>query len=144
MIYIDPPYNTGSKKIYNDNLSHEAWVAMMRERLVLAKPLLRNDGVIFISIDDNEQARLKLLCDEIFGDSLDHPFVVVLVVVIAATVFDTLGVVLLATYLPVFWAVLGSVVLVLGTVGMVYFGALVLLMVVFLTGLRRGFRHYSY
>ena len=68
MIYIDPPYNTGSKKTYNDNLSHENWIKMMRERLILALPLLRQDGVIFISIDDNEQARLKILCDEIFGD----------------------------------------------------------------------------
>jgi len=68
MIYIDPPYNTMSKKTYNDNMTHKQWVYFMLPRLVLARDLLRDDGVIFISIDDNEQARLKLLCDEIFGE----------------------------------------------------------------------------
>ena len=68
MIYIDPPYNARSTKIYDDNLSHADWLSMMYPRLYLAKSLLREDGVIFISIDDHEQARLKLLCDEIFGE----------------------------------------------------------------------------
>ena len=107
MIYIDPPYNTGSDSfIYPDKFSesreeyarrvgdtddagylkrdgvfqgawrkngkdsghyHSNWLSMMLPRLHLAKTLLREDGVIFISIDDNEQAQLKLLCDEVFG-----------------------------------------------------------------------------
>ncbi|MFM2408812.1 MAG: hypothetical protein RL358_1554, partial [Pseudomonadota bacterium] len=99
MIYIDPPYNTGSDGfVYQDdrkftveqlsNLagmdedearrilaftssssnSHSAWLTFMYPRLYLAKQLLRDDGVIFISIDDNEQAQLKVLCDEVFGE----------------------------------------------------------------------------
>ena len=103
MIYIDPPYNTGSDSfVYPDNYSetldeyqrrtgekneagylnkqslwkknskesgqyHSAWLSMMYPRLYLARNLLRDDGVIFISIDDNEAANLKILCDEIFG-----------------------------------------------------------------------------
>lgn len=97
-IYIDPPYNTTSDEfIYPDKFdkeeaevlgmanlsdndfarmefsfktkkSHNGWLAFMYPRLLLARDLLRNDGVIFISIDDNEQANLKLLCDEIFGE----------------------------------------------------------------------------
>ena len=96
MIYIDPPYNTKSDNfIYNDNFkksekalindfgldkntkdflsnvygtkNHSGWLAFMYPRLKLARDLLKEDGVIFISIDDNEQANLKLLCDEIFG-----------------------------------------------------------------------------
>ena len=96
LIYIDPPYNTGSDGfIYNDNFSesqsqvleelgyndeqkdyvkniagaktHSGWLSFMYPRLLLARDLLRDDGVIFISIDDNEQANLKLLCDEVFG-----------------------------------------------------------------------------
>ena len=103
MIYIDPPYNTGSDSfIYSDKFSesreeyarrvgdkdadgylkrdekwqknpkesgryHSNWLSMMLPRLHLARTLLRDDGVIFISIDDNEQAQLKLLCDEVFG-----------------------------------------------------------------------------
>ncbi len=103
MIYIDPPYNTGSDSfVYPDNYSetldeyqrrtgekneagflnkqnlwkknskesgqyHSAWLSMMYPRLYLARNLLRDDGVIFISIDDNEAANLKLLCDEVFG-----------------------------------------------------------------------------
>ena len=88
-IYIDPPYNTGEEKwVYNDNVNdprirkwlgevvgkegedlsrHDKWLCMMYPRLKLLVKLLRNDGVIFISIDDNEQANLKLICDEIFG-----------------------------------------------------------------------------
>lgn len=96
-IYIDPPYNTGSDGfVYNDDFgfttqqlvdrigisedeaerihdmqgksSHSAWLTFMYPRLQLAKELLSDDGVIFISIDDNEQANLRLLCDEIFGE----------------------------------------------------------------------------
>ncbi len=98
MIYIDPPYNTGKEFIYPDTYSetlntyleytgqkdsegrkfstntdasgryHSRWLNMMYPRLYLAKNLLREDGVIFISIDDHEQAHLKKLCDEIFGE----------------------------------------------------------------------------
>ena len=99
MIYIDPPYNTGSDGfVYTDDYkytpkklsslcgmseedckkmleyyskgknSHSAWLTFMYPRLSLARNLLKEDGVIFISIDDNEQAQLKLLCDEIFGE----------------------------------------------------------------------------
>ena len=96
-IYIDPPYNTGSDGfVYPDNFkldsttlsnkmgideeeaeriidmrgksTHSAWLTFMYPRLVLARELLSDDGVIFISIDDNEQANLKLICDEIFGE----------------------------------------------------------------------------
>ena len=88
-IYIDPPYNTGNEGwVYNDNVSdpklkkwlgqvvgkesedlsrHDKWLCMMYPRLKLLHKLLANDGAIFISIDDNEQANLKLICDEIFG-----------------------------------------------------------------------------
>ncbi len=88
-IYIDPPYNTGNENwIYNDNVSdsrlqkwlgqvvgkegedltrHDKWLCMMYPRLRLLQKLLADDGAIFISIDDNEQANLKLICDEIFG-----------------------------------------------------------------------------
>ena len=99
MIYIDPPYNTGSDGfVYNDKFnfterelcdklgvdeqqakrilgftkrnasSHSAWLMFMYPRLMLARELLTKDGVIFISIDDNEQANLKLLCDDVFGE----------------------------------------------------------------------------
>lgn len=97
MIYIDPPYNTGNDFIYNDDFAadtaeffersgqvdedgnrlvantesngrfHSDWLSMMYSRLKLARNLLSDDGVIFISIDDNEQANLKKICDEIFG-----------------------------------------------------------------------------
>lgn len=67
-IYIDPPYNTGSAfEQYDDNLEHSIWLQFMRDRLVLLKELLAEDGSIWISIDDDEQAYLKVLCDEIFG-----------------------------------------------------------------------------
>ena len=88
-IYIDPPYNTGNEGwVYNDNVNdpkmkkwlgqvvgkeaedltrHDKWLCMMYPRLKLLYKLLANDGAIFISIDDNEQANLKLICDEIFG-----------------------------------------------------------------------------
>lgn len=99
MIYIDPPYNTGSDGfVYNDDRkftkqqlselagieldeaerileftdkgsnSHSAWLTFMYPRLYIAKELLKDDGVIFISIDDNESSQLKILCDEIFGE----------------------------------------------------------------------------
>ncbi|SPX41302.1 type iii restriction-modification system methyltransferase [Haemophilus influenzae] len=98
MIYIDPPYNTGSDGfVYQDDRkftpqqlvelgmdleeaervleftakksnSHSAWLTFMYPRLYIARELLRDDGVIFISIDDNEQAQLKILCDEVFGE----------------------------------------------------------------------------
>lgn len=68
LIYIDPPYNTGSDTFtYNDTFNHSTWLTFMKNRLEVARELLRYDGVIFISIDDNEQAYLKVLCDEIFG-----------------------------------------------------------------------------
>lgn len=76
VIYIDPPYNTGNKDfVYNDSyvdsedsFRHSKWLSFMSKRLRIAKCLLSNRGVIFISIDDNEEAQLKLLCDEIFGE----------------------------------------------------------------------------
>ena len=75
VIYIDPPYNTGNKDfVYNDSYvdsedsyRHSKWLSFMHKRLKIAKRLLSDKGVIFISIDDNEQADLKLLCDEVFG-----------------------------------------------------------------------------
>lgn len=67
LIYIDPPYNTGSDEFgYNDNFNHSAWLSFMKDRLRIAKELLSAEGVIFIQCDDNEQAYLKVLCDEIF------------------------------------------------------------------------------
>lgn len=105
MIYIDPPYNTGKEFIYPDKYKetldtylkytgqidadgrkfstntdtvgryHSNWLNMMYPRLYLARNLLRDDGVIFISIDDNEQSNLKALCDEIFGEENLDTFV---------------------------------------------------------------------
>lgn len=69
-IYIDPPYNTGSALVgqkYDDNLEHSTWLTLMRSRLVLLKELLCEEGTIWIQIDDEEQAYLKVLCDEVFG-----------------------------------------------------------------------------
>lgn len=69
-IYIDPPYNTGSAfEHYDDNLEHSIWLNLMRSRLKILKKLLSLDGSIWIQIDDEEQAYLKVLCDEIFGRS---------------------------------------------------------------------------
>jgi len=69
-IYIDPPYNTGSAfQQYDDSLEHSIWLSLIRNRLALLKNLLTEDGTIWISIDDDEQAYLKVLCDEIFGRS---------------------------------------------------------------------------
>lgn len=68
LIYIDPPYNTGNDSFnYNDNFNHSTWLTFMKNRLEVAKDLLRDDGVIFVQCDDNEQAYLKVLMDEIFG-----------------------------------------------------------------------------
>jgi adenine-specific DNA-methyltransferase len=76
VIYIDPPYNTGNQDfVYNDRFvdpedsyRHSKWLSFMRARLVLARELLTNDGVIFVSIDDHEQAYLRVLMDEVFGE----------------------------------------------------------------------------
>lgn len=76
LIYIDPPYNTGSQDFRyddafvdkQDGFRHSKWISFMYERLVVAKRLMSAKGVIFISIDDNECAQLKMLCDEIFGE----------------------------------------------------------------------------
>jgi len=75
VMYLDPPYNTGNKDfVYNDSYvdsedsyRHSKWLSFMEKRLKIAKTLLSDKGVIFISIDDNEQANLKMLCDDIFG-----------------------------------------------------------------------------
>ena len=106
MIYIDPPYNTGNDFVYEDNFAdtiggyleqtgqtadgkrlstntetagryHSNWLSMMHPRLTLARNLLREDGVIFISIDDNEVANLRKICDEVFGE---ENFVALLVI----------------------------------------------------------------
>lgn len=77
VIYIDPPYNTGNKDfIYNDKyvdsddeFRHSKWLCFMSKRLKIAKSLLTPNGLIFISIDDNEQSALRMLCDEIFGSN---------------------------------------------------------------------------
>lgn len=67
-IYIDPPYNTGNDSFnYNDNFNHSSWLVFMKNRLEIAKEFLSDDGVIFVQCDDNEQAYLKVLMDEIFG-----------------------------------------------------------------------------
>ena len=77
LIYIDPPYNTGNssfkyKDLYGSHdlsLKHSTWLSLMSKRLNLAYKLLSENGVIFISIDDNEYANLRLLCDSIFGET---------------------------------------------------------------------------
>jgi adenine-specific DNA-methyltransferase len=67
LIYIDPPYNTGNDSFgYNDNFNHSSWLTFMKNRLEAAKELLIDDGLIFIQCDDNEQAYLKVMLDEIF------------------------------------------------------------------------------
>ncbi|WQY76821.1 site-specific DNA-methyltransferase [Helicobacter pylori] len=66
-IYIDPPYNTGNDSFnYNDNFNHSSWLVFMKNRLEAAREFLSDDGVIFVQCDDNEQAYLKVLMDEIF------------------------------------------------------------------------------
>lgn len=68
LIYIDPPYNTGNDSFaYNDKFNHSAWLTFMYNRLKKAKDLLRDDGAIFVHCDDNEQAYLKILMDNVFG-----------------------------------------------------------------------------
>lgn len=67
-IYIDPPYNTGSAfEHYDDNREHSIWLSLMRERLVILHRLLSDDGLIWITLDDNEVHYCKVMCDEIFG-----------------------------------------------------------------------------
>lgn len=67
-IYIDPPYNTGSAfEHYDDNVEHSKWLSLMKQRLEILHTLLSEDGSIWISLDDNEQAYCKILMDEIFG-----------------------------------------------------------------------------
>lgn len=76
LIYIDPPYNTGNDSFnYNDNFNHSTWLTFMKNRLEIAKEFLRDDGVIFIQCDDNEQAYLKVLCDEIFNGGGGNNFI---------------------------------------------------------------------
>lgn len=68
LIYIDPPYNTGNDSfLYNDSFNHSSWLSFMKNRLILAKQLLRNDGLLFVQINENEQAYLSILLDELFG-----------------------------------------------------------------------------
>ncbi|TRM11442.1 site-specific DNA-methyltransferase [Lentibacillus cibarius] len=70
LIYIDPPYNTGSDSFrYNDRFNHSTWLTFMKNRIEITKDLLSEDGSIWIHLDDNEVAHLKVLCDEIFGES---------------------------------------------------------------------------
>ncbi|GAA9733641.1 hypothetical protein VN0054_12910 [Helicobacter pylori] len=72
-IYIDPPYNTQNNEfIYADNFKRSSWLSMMENRLELARKLLNDKGVIFVSIDDNEQAYLKVLMDEVFNGGGDN------------------------------------------------------------------------
>ena len=69
LIYIDPPYNTGSDSFgYNDKFNHSSWLTFMKNRLKVSRELLTDDGVFFASCDDNEHAYLKVLMDEIFGN----------------------------------------------------------------------------
>ena len=69
-IYIDPPYNTGyAFSQYDDNLEHSQWLNLMRPRLEILWNMLSEEGSIWISIDDDEQAYMKVLCDELFGRS---------------------------------------------------------------------------
>lgn len=76
LIYIDPPYNTGNDSFnYNDNFNHSTWLTFMKNRLEIAREFLSEDGVIFIQCDDNEQAYLKVLCDEIFNGGGGNNFV---------------------------------------------------------------------
>ena len=70
LIYIDPPYNTGNDSFaYNDNFNHSSWLVFMKNRLEIARELLREDGVIFVQCDDNEEAYLKIILDEVFSRS---------------------------------------------------------------------------
>ena len=76
VIYIDPPYNTGKEFVYNDDIidsadtfRHSKWLSFIKERITLARTLMKETGVIFLSIDDNEHAQLKVLLDEIFSEN---------------------------------------------------------------------------
>lgn len=70
LIYIDPPFNTGNDSFaYNDNFNHSTWLTFMYNRLVISKELLKDDGLIFINVDDIEEAYLKVLCDDVFNNS---------------------------------------------------------------------------
>ncbi|RKV57629.1 site-specific DNA-methyltransferase [Helicobacter pylori] len=72
-IYIDPPYNTGNDSFnYNDNFNHSSWLVFMKNRLEAAREFLSDDGVMFVSIDDNEQAYCKALMDEVFNGGGDN------------------------------------------------------------------------
>jgi len=69
-IYIDPPYNTGNDEfLYRDNYQHSSWLSMMHDRLTLGREWMQEDGVIFVSIDDVEQSRLKILLDSVFSQN---------------------------------------------------------------------------
>ncbi|MFA7569836.1 MAG: site-specific DNA-methyltransferase [Sulfurimonadaceae bacterium] len=69
LIYIDPPYNTGNDSFkYNDNFNHSTWLTFMKNRLEIAREFLSDEGVIFVQCDDNEQAYLKVLMDEVFSN----------------------------------------------------------------------------
>jgi len=77
LIYIDPPYNTGNDGFkYNDNFNHSTWLTFMKNRLEVARELLRDDGVIYISIDHHENHYLKVICDEIFKNGLIQDIIV--------------------------------------------------------------------
>jgi len=79
LIYIDPPYNTGNDSFkYNDNFNHSTWLTFMKNRLEAAKKLLKNEGVIFVQCDDNEQGYLKVLMDEVFDENFISNSVVVI------------------------------------------------------------------
>jgi adenine-specific DNA-methyltransferase len=67
-IYIDPPYNTGNGFVYRDRRDHAGWLSMMLPRLILARDLMRDDAAIFVSIDDHEIDKLRMLMSEIFGE----------------------------------------------------------------------------
>lgn len=70
LVYIDPPFNTAKAfSSYEDNLEHSIWLTMMRDRLLLLKRLLRDDGMIWLHVDDVEVHRIRLLMDEVFGSS---------------------------------------------------------------------------
>lgn len=86
LIYIDPPYNTGKNREYRDKFTHSEWLNMMYPRLKLARDLLTDDGVIFISIDDHEVHNIKTICNEIFGEK---NFVACIVNQSANSVFGT-------------------------------------------------------
>lgn len=68
LIYIDPPYNTNTDRVYKDSRKHSTWLSMMSPRLCLARELLTDDGIICISIDDNEVHNLRILMNEMFGE----------------------------------------------------------------------------